>query len=270
MLDNHGVELLPGLPDATEYIDTAERLDMVPLHDTELGKAVEGIKIDEAVVRLTPDLRVVAASMELPLPLVPVHTRAERRLFNRMMLKTTKEKPDFKQMALTWCSSVDGRDVYPKHDTHLRLYFAQWERNSRARKATEQAAKGVAALKKFNAASPAQLPAAHQPRVSPNQLPPPPPEGARAPEAEAQIVGGMLIGPRAMVVAQATASTDARKRKHGQRGPDKIAKKRRRHCGVCKRAGCPGSGERALCNYKGANKQGKRAAGKQIANKKKP
>ena len=116
----------------------------------------------------------------------------------------------------------------------------------------------------------AKLPAAHQPRVSPNQLPPPPPEGARAPAAEAQIVGGMLIGPRAMVVTKATASTDARKRKPGQRGPDKIAKKRRRHCGVCKRAGCPGSGERALCNYKGANKEGKRAAGKQIANKKKP
>ena len=69
----------------------------------------------------------------------------------------------------------------------------------------------------------------------------------------------------------ATANPNARKRKPGQRGPDKIAKKRRRrHCGVCKRAGCPGSGERALCNYKGANKEGKRAAGKQIANKKKP
>ena len=208
--------------------------------------------------------------MELPLPLVPVHTRTERRLFNQMMLRATVAVLGLKQLALTWVSSVDGRDVYPKHETHLRLYVAQWERNSRARKATEQAAKGVAALKKFNAASQAQLPAAHQPRVSPNKLPPPPPEGARAPEAEAQIVGGMLIGPRAMVVTKATASTDARKRKHGQRGPDKIAKKRRRHCGVCKRAGCPGSGERALCNYKGANKQGKRAAGKQIANKKKP
>ena len=121
--------------------------------------------------------------MELPLPLVPVHTRAERRLFNKMMGKTTEAVPNFKQMALTWCSSVDGRDVYPKHETHLRLYFAQWERNSRARKATEQAAKGVAALKKFNAASPAQLPAAHQPRVSPRKLPPPPPDCARALEA---------------------------------------------------------------------------------------
>ena len=108
-----------------------------------------------------------------------------------------------KQLALTWVSSVDERDVYPKHETHLRLYVAQWERNSRARKATEQAAKGVAALKKFNAASQAQLPVAHQPRVSPNQLPPPPPEGARAPAAEAQIVGGMRIGPHAMVVAHA-------------------------------------------------------------------
>ena len=208
--------------------------------------------------------------MELPLPLVPVHTRTERRLFNQMMLRATVAVLGLKQLALTWVSSVDGRDVYPKHETHLRLYFAQWERNSRARKATEQAAKGVAALKKFNAASQAQLPAAHQPRVSPNQLPPPPPEGARAPEAEAQIVGGMLIGPRAMVVAQATASTDARKRKHGQRGPDKNPHKRRRRCGVCKRTKCPGSGERALCNYEGANKQGKRAAGKQIASKKKP
>ena len=141
-----------------------------------------------------------------------------------MMGKTTEAVPNFKQMALTWCSSVDGRDVYPKHETHLRLYFAQWERNSRARKATEQAAKGVAALKKFNAASQAQLPAAHQPRVLPNQLPPPPPEVARAPEAEAQIVGGMLIGPRAMVVAHATATPDARKRKPGQRGCDKSRK----------------------------------------------
>ena len=78
----------------------------------------------------------------------------DTRLFNRMMLKTTEEKPDFKQMALTWCSSVDERDVYPKHEMHLRLYFAQWGRNSCARKATEQAATGVAALRKFNAASP--------------------------------------------------------------------------------------------------------------------
>ena len=202
------------------------------------------------------------ASMEQPLPLVPVHTRTERRLLNTIMGNTAEAVPNFKQMALTWVSSVDGRDVYPKHETHLRLYVAQWERNSRARKATEQAATGVAALKKFNAASPAQLPAAHQPRVSPNQLPPPPPEGARAPAAEAQIFGGMLIGPRAMVVTKATANPNARKRKPGQRGPDKIAKKRRRHCGVCKRAGCPGSGECALCIYKGANKQGKRAAGK--------
>ena len=126
---------------------------MVPLHDTELGKAVEGIKIDEAVVRLTPDLRVVAASMELPLPLVTVHTRTERRLFNTIMGNTAEAVLGLKQMALTWVSSVDGRDVYPKHETHLRLYVAQWERNSRARKATEQAAKGVAALRKFNAAS---------------------------------------------------------------------------------------------------------------------
>mgnify|MGYP003322421019 CR=1 FL=1 len=80
----------------------------------------------------------------------------------------------------------------------------------------------------------------------------------------------MLIGPHAMVVAYATATPDARKRKPGQRGPDKSRKKPRRRCGVCKRAGCPGSGERAVCNYKGANKQGKRAAGKQIANKRKP
>ena len=69
----------------------------------------------------------------------------------------------------------------------------------------------------------------------------------------------------------ATANPNARKRKPGQRGPDKIAKKRRRRrCGVCKRTGCPGSGGRALCNYEGTNKQGKRAAGKQIANKRKP
>ena len=121
--------------------------------------------------------------MELPLPLVPVHTRTERRLFNQMMLRATVAVLGLKQLALTWVSSVDGRDVYPKHETHLRLYVAQWERNSRARKVTEQAATGVAALKKFNAASPAQLPAAHQPRVSPRKLPPPPPDCARALEA---------------------------------------------------------------------------------------
>jgi hypothetical protein len=99
-------------------------------------------------------VRVGNASMELPLPLVTVHTRTERRLLNTIMGNTAEAVPDFKQLALTWVSSVDGRDVYPKHETHLRLYVAQWERNSRARKATELAAKGVAALRKFNAASP--------------------------------------------------------------------------------------------------------------------
>jgi len=94
------------------------------------------------------------ASMELPLPLVPVHTRTERRLLNQMMLRATEAVLGLKQLALTWVSSVDERDVYPKHETHLRLYVAQWERNSRARKVTEQAATGVAALRKFNAASP--------------------------------------------------------------------------------------------------------------------
>jgi len=98
-------------------------------------------------------VRVGDASMELPLPLVPVHTRTERRLLNQMMLRATEAVLGLKQLALTWVSSVDERDVYPKHETHLRLYVAQWERNSRARKATEQAAKGVAALRKFNAAS---------------------------------------------------------------------------------------------------------------------
>ena len=40
--------------------------------------------------------------MELPLPLVPVHTRTERRLFNQMMLRATVAVLGLKQLALTW------------------------------------------------------------------------------------------------------------------------------------------------------------------------
>ena len=120
-------------------------------------------------------MRVGDASMELPLPLVPVHTRTERRLFNQMMLRATEAVLGLKQLALTWFSSVDERDVYPKHETHLRLYFAQWGRNSCARKATEQAATGVAALRKFNAASPSSATGCSSAASVAHKLPPPPP-----------------------------------------------------------------------------------------------
>ena len=53
------------------------------------------------------------ASMELPLPLVPVHTRTERRLFNQMMLKATVAVLGLKQLALTWVSSVVGATSTP-------------------------------------------------------------------------------------------------------------------------------------------------------------
>jgi hypothetical protein len=151
-----------------------------------------------------------------------------------------------KQLALTWVSSVDERDVYPKHETHLRLYFAQWGRNSCARKATEQAATGVAALRKFNAASPSSATGCSSAASVAQQA-------AAASTRGCPRAGGLGSGRWRHAYRTpcdggrpAIATPDARKRKPGQRGPDKSRKKPRRRCGVCSRARCPGSGERAM------------------------
>jgi len=209
------------------------------------------------------------ASMELPLPLVPVHTRTERRLLNQMMLRATEAVLGLKQLALTWVSSVDERDVYPKHETHLRLYVAQWERNSRARKVTEQAATGVAALRKFNAASPSSATGCSSAASVAQQAAAASTRGC--PRAGSLGSGRWRHAHRTPCDGGRPRDSDSR-RQETQTWPARSRQKseKRRRCGVCNRARCPGSGERALCTYKGANKQGKRAAGKQIANKRKP
>ena len=252
---NHGIDLYPGLPSITEYSDTLERFDCVPLHSEQLGAAVTAIvgrlqldddeqqlvddgkktRLQVVQARMSEELTTVAAWIGLPLPFVPVHTRAERSLFSRFM--TSSDEPDYDEMALRWCGSVDARDILPKLPNHLRTYYNVWARNKRARDASERAKKGVDALKALNETTKALVAAclgelADAPvAATANQQLRPAPEQARAPSMIPQVVGGVVVGPQAAVLAQAAGSDE---RKGKGRSEDK-KKRGSRHCKLCGR-----------------------------------
>lgn len=68
---NHSTQFLPGWSNTSDYVDTPEKFDTVPLHSAELGQAMAGIKVGD--VKLTADLKYLADEMGLKLPPLPVH-----------------------------------------------------------------------------------------------------------------------------------------------------------------------------------------------------
>ena len=68
---NHSAQFLPGWSNTSDYVDTPEKFDTVPLHTRELGEAIEAIAVGE--VKLPADLKYVATQMGLKLPPLPVH-----------------------------------------------------------------------------------------------------------------------------------------------------------------------------------------------------
>ena len=147
---NHGVLLYPDWSNTSDYQTTTESFGTVSLHSRALGEAIDKIDVDWSSVKLTPDQKYLCSAMHTKLPLLPVHGVAEHKVFENLVVKMPSPI-NFDVMAIDWCSSVNGVDVFPKLPVYLRTFHHQWLRNQRVRVAVEKAASGEAKLQALNA-----------------------------------------------------------------------------------------------------------------------
>ena len=144
---------------------------------------------------------------------------------------------------MEWLKYVNGTTIWPKIPVYLRTHYTEWTRNQRIQDAVRGASAGIAKLRDVNAANgldggPLPAHAPHPPASAPASPPAPMPASeceqpnsivvdqhptmpvsSMPPPLQPCVVGGMVIG--------GAQQPQSEKRKHGQRGLDKRARKRK-------------------------------------------
>ena len=143
---NHGIILYPHWVNSSDFKNTPETFGTIALHDEELANELSKIEVGPDV-KLTHDMKYLCQVMGTKLPLLPVHTVAERKLFYQIILKNIM---DPRQQALEWVKGVNGVDIFPKLPVHLRDYCERFEQNARARQAYDDARESRESLDSLN------------------------------------------------------------------------------------------------------------------------
>ena len=277
VLKNHNMVLYPNWVNTSDFKDTPESFDTVPLHSQQLDRAVRNkcdklltsmqSKFDQAFDRsrqtnkkrktakfkLTADQQYLCTAFGTNLPFLPFTTTEEMRLFNNFAANL-QTKNDH-EMALSWCHHVDGVKIFPKLPVHIRTYHKKWQKNRRIKDCMEKAKGGVDLLDQLNKAlQPCSTrPTALLPVLKPSAIDPP---TLQAQHNESySMVGGIMIGD----AGNMETCVPARR----SRGSDRGSTKRKRKCTICEQNGgmhmyeCGGQGGgKKRCDY--FDQQGKR------------
>ena len=143
---NHGIILYPHWVNSSNFKNTPETFGTIALHDEELANELSKIEVGPDV-KPTHDMKYLCQVMGTKLPLLPVHTVAERKLFYQIILKNIM---DPRQQALEWVKGVNGVDIFPKLPVHLWNYRERFEQNARARQAYDDARESRESLDSLN------------------------------------------------------------------------------------------------------------------------
>jgi hypothetical protein len=134
---NHGMMLFPYWVNASDYKDTDESFDLVALQSSELHEAVINIDLDPKVLaKMSSELKFIAKAMGVLLPFLPVHGKDEMQLFVHLILTATGEF-NADEMALQWCTHVNGTTIFPKLPVYLRVYHEIYLKNRRVKDAVK-------------------------------------------------------------------------------------------------------------------------------------
>ena len=238
---NHSVLLYPHWSNSSDYRQTPESLGTVALHDKTLADAVNSIDLKNPIV-YRGDMKFLCDAMGTKIPLRPVITIEERKLFSRFILRTKHFHAE--KMAVDWCEHVDGSTIYPKLPVYLRTYHKKWEKNYRIRDAVRKTKSQVSLLHDLNNALLPQVTDGTNDQsvdteksgMFPNWALPNHPHPMETPMAVALnmkpfvVTGGMMVSRDTIIPCAPT------KKKRGQRGKDTLAR-RKRSCQRCKNKG---------------------------------
>jgi hypothetical protein len=278
---NTGKMLYPGWQNVCDFRDTKESFVTVPLHTEDLQNELnDKVKLlqeqsdGKYCPKLSSDMRFLCDAWGVPLPFLPVIRPKELKVFSKIMLDELRNGFDSDRMSHLWIKYVDGYDIFPKLPSQLRDYYRSWERNDRIKRAAAKMRADQDLLQEFlDRTKPSELeeqiesgmleeeeeelglsqgtltmPQAQMPVPLPQVLP----LDMRLPlEAPRLVVGNVpmaITGP-----VEVNPPQGAIKRKHGERGNDRVVRSLRR-CVTCLQLQkiedatlCPGKTQRRFC-----------------------
>ena len=150
---NHGVHIYPGLCHTSDYKQTNESFDTIPLQTKRLNDAVTARfeELGRPNLPRTSDQRYLCKAMGSRLPLLPFSGEKEFKVYAKFVNESDYPKDDY-EAAIQWCKRyVDGIDILPKLPSHLRIHRDRWDRNQRVRECVERSSATNARLDELNA-----------------------------------------------------------------------------------------------------------------------
>ena len=109
-------------------------------------------------------MKYVAKCEGVPIPFLPVHTVAEKKKYNSLLLEHLRGRnssvADFDELALIWCDHVDGINIFPKLPVYLKTYQDTFIHNQNVRLAVQSARESAKLLSDLNKESARYVPAA--------------------------------------------------------------------------------------------------------------
>jgi hypothetical protein len=149
---NHGVHIYPGLCNTSDYKQTNESFDTIPLQTKRLNDAVTARfnELGKPNLPLTSDQRYLCKAMGSLLPLLPFSGEKEFKTYAKFVNESGYPKDDY-EAAIAWCKFVNGIDILPKLPSHLRIHRDRWDRNQRVKECVERISTINASLDELNA-----------------------------------------------------------------------------------------------------------------------
>ena len=145
---NHGVRIYPGLSNTSDYKQTNESFDTIPLQTERLNDAVTARfdKLGKPNLSFTPDQRYLCKAMGSQLPLLPFSGEKEFKAYAKFV-----NESDYPKDEIEFCRKyVNGTDILPKLPSHLRIHRDCWDWNQRVRECVERTSVANARLDELN------------------------------------------------------------------------------------------------------------------------
>jgi hypothetical protein len=117
---NHDVLVYPTWANSWDRSQTAETFGTVPLQTSELTEAVNALTI--APMKLTPEQQYLADQQGIKICFTPVMYLDERKLYQRLVLKTPCFLEDLEGLAHEFVKYVNGKTIFPKLEVYLQTY----------------------------------------------------------------------------------------------------------------------------------------------------
>lgn len=241
-LKNRGIQRHRGWTCACDYGLTSESFGIVPL-STSIHDLPSIALTPKILGGLSRDKAYLADRLGTKLPLLPVVGKAEKALFNRLVVQCGG---DFEKMTLAWSDNVNGTTIFPKIAAQLRIHKKKWEKAETVKKLLDQSAAGRATVQMVlteNTITSVPRPTMPLAIAAPND----------SPRNSADIPEGLNPVAGLSMETDVPKEAGTRKRKHGDRGRDKKPRGKR-SCSLCLRYGnadqakaCKGSGGTKFC-----------------------